>query len=278
MTIRDFLSECNLDKRTAEQIICSVLKIDISSLIVHPETEINQEDLNRLYDIVRDSENGKPLAYILESRFFFHNEFYTPQGVLIPQPDTETLVEQAILTAKSFSDKTRIDILDMCAGTGCIGISVAKELVPYFSEIYLTLSDISEKAYEVFSVNVDNLISEKNIHVNKVLGNLFENINGKYNLILSNPPYIKTSVIPTLEREVQAEPLLALDGGEDGLNLITKIICESRKYAEKNACMLMEIGYDQGIQVTELFRQNFFHNVQLIRDLGMRDRVVKGFF
>ncbi len=278
MTIRDFLSECNLGKHTAEQIICSVLKVDISFLITHPETEICQDDLNLLHNIVRESENGKPLAYILENRFFFHNEFYTPQGVLIPQPDTETLVEQAIITAKNCSDKTCIDILDMCAGTGCIGISVAKELAPYFREIYLTLSDISEKAYEVFSVNTDNLITEENIHVKKVLGNLFENINGKYDLILSNPPYIKTSVIPTLDREVQAEPLLALDGGEDGLYLISKIIRESRKYAKEKACMLMEIGYDQGIQVTELFRQNSFQDVQLIRDLGLRDRVVKGFF
>lgn len=254
------------------------MSVDTSVFLAHPETEIPQNKLAAISKLVNERKTGKPMAYVLESRSFFHSDFFTPEGVLIPQPDTETLVEEAVKTACGLSDKSSVRILDLCAGTGCIGISVAKELSPFFNNVYLTLSDISLKAYEVFSVNCKKLITEKNIHINRICGNLFEKIEDKFNLILSNPPYIKTSLIPTLPSEVQAEPVIALDGGKNGTELIFRIITESRNHAMENACMLMEIGYDQGLEVSTMFKSNSMDNVSVIKDLGNCDRVVKGFF
>ncbi len=278
MTVREIINCNSLPSSELRQILSCVLKLDTAALLTHPEKEINNPQLEKINALIESRKNGEPLAYVIQNRFFFRSSFYTPEGVLIPQPDTETVVEQAIDTAKKSFDDSCIRILDICAGTGCIGISVAKELSSVFKDVFLTLSDISEKAFEAFSVNADRLITEKNIHITKICGNLFENINDRFNLILSNPPYIRTSVIPTLDSEVQAEPFIALDGGEDGLCLISEIIVKSRNYAMENAYLLMEIGYDQGKDVSSLLKKNSFADVQVFRDLGMRDRVVKAFF
>ena len=278
MTIGQFLNDSPLSKSESREILCNVLKCDSSFLVLNTDMAIQENDIIRIQEICTKRNTGMPLAYVLENRAFYHCNFYTPQGVLIPQPDTEILVEKAVEYAASLKDKDSLNILDLCAGTGCIGISVAKELSGQFKDVNLTLSDISEKAFEVFSENCSDLIVEKNIHVKKVLGNLFENINDKFDLILSNPPYIKTSVIPELETEVQYEPVLALDGGRSGTELIEKIVSSCKAHALENCAVFMEIGYDQGQEVKSLFEHNSLVDVEIIKDLGHRDRVVKGLF
>lgn len=278
MTVSQYVQSCPLSKKDTDQIICYVLDFSQSQLILNRNQELSDEQINTLNGLVQKRQTGLALAYVLQQRAFYRDVFYCPQGVLIPQPDTETLVEEAIKEALKQEDKKTIDVLDLCAGTGCVGISVAKELSKYYENVNLTLSDISPKAYEVFSVNVQKIILQNNVKVYKNLGDLFEKLNQKYDLIVSNPPYINTEIIPTLDAEVQQEPLLALDGGKDGLTLIKKIVSNSKNFAKPKCHLLVEIGYDQGHAVFELFTNNKLSQVKIVKDLSLCDRVVKGCF
>lgn len=276
------LSEClkrisdlpDLDKRIIVKEVCNLSDTD---LIIHKDREISDSQCKTILSYAEKRRTGTPLAYILGHWGFRYNTFLTPEGVLVPRPDTEVLVESVLKC--SFS-KSSIKILDMCAGTGCIGISCALELAEKYPQmsIELHLSDLSPIAFDCFSKNTKMLIHNSRIKVFTHIGNLFEpfeNINIKFDLILTNPPYIPSSVIPTLDKAVQFEPILALDGGESGLEFIEREINAMPSYLSEDSIVFMETGYDQGLVVSELFKAAGFENTEIIKDYGGNDRVVK---
>ena len=276
------LSEClkhisdlpDLDRRIIVKEVCNLSDTD---LIIHKDREITDSELETILSYAEKRRTGNPLAYILGHWGFRYNTFLTPEGVLVPRPDTEVLVESVLKC--SFSN-SNIKILDMCAGTGCIGISTALELAEKYPQlsIELHLSDLSHVAFECFSKNAKTLIHSGKINVFTHRGNLFEpfkNSNIEFDLILTNPPYIPSSVIPTLDKAVQCEPLLALDGGKNGLEFIEKEIKAMSSYLSEDGIVFMEIGYNQGLAVSALFNDAGFENTEIIKDYGGNDRVVK---
>ena len=281
MTLSDCLERLSdlpdLDRRIILKEVCSLSDTD---LIIHKDREISPSVCETIFSYADKRREGTPLAYILGHWGFRYNTFLTPEGVLVPRPDTEVLVESVL---KCSFPKDRITILDMCAGTGCIGISTALELAEKYNNlsIELHLSDLSSVAFDTFSKNAESLIHSSRIKVFTHKGNLFEPFEKteiKFDLILTNPPYIPSSVIPTLGKAVLSEPLLALDGGESGLEFIEREIREMIPCLKEDGTVFMEIGYDQGQGVSSLFRTAGFTNTQVIRDYGNNDRVVKASF
>lgn len=257
----------------ALDIVMNTLDVDRSFILLNKDKELTADECNAICSAVKLREGGTPLAYIINKRGFWRNDFYVTKDVLIPQPDTETLVEEAFNSLKNLPLK-EISILDLCAGSGCIGISLANELSDYGKNVSLVLSDISPKAFDVFSRNADNLLN-KNVAIKKVGGNLFDELTGlSFDCIVTNPPYIETDVIATLSEEVQAEPHLALDGGKDGLDLIRLIAKQCSSFVNPQGFLFCEIGFNQGLQSKNIFSDTG-HKTEVIKDLNGNDRVVK---
>ena len=257
-------------------LICHCLGITRTQLVLSPNEEIPQDKLEELMRIKAARENGEPVAYLTGERGFYECVFSVSPDTLIPRADTETLVEEAVADiAETFEDRPEIRILDLCCGTGCIGISVAKVLSEVFDKVTLVLSDVSEKAMDVCRKNAEALIEEDNIEVTFSTGNLFEGLDGVFDAVLSNPPYIATSVIPTLEKQVQFEPVLALDGGADGLDFVRNIAASAKDHLVPGGILQMEIGYDQGKEARDILRKEGYRKISVIKDLEDCDRVVK---
>lgn len=268
-----------LDARIIAQC---VLNIEYNTFILHSQDIVNPTKAQTILNLAKRRSQGEPVAYLTGQRGFYEDVFTVNQYTLIPRADTEILVELAIKQGLS-SSHSSLKILDLCCGTGCIGISVAKGLARQGKNIKLVLSDISKEALEVCKTNCERILKDigikENVEYEVVCGNLFEGVRDKYfDLILTNPPYIATSTIETLEVQVKKEPFLALDGGEDGLEIIRRITMQAPKHMQKDSYMLMEIGYDQGLAVKELFEESGLHQIEIKKDLGGRDRVVKGAF
>ena len=279
MTIREFYRKAtsSIDTADAKAIIMHVLNLDRSKLVLQMDQEIPASSLELLEKCLERRKDGEPVAYITGERGFYENAFKVSPATLIPRADTEILVEDAIKEiSERFGSEDEIRILDLCCGTGCIGISVAKVLSRTFGRVFLTLSDISEEALDVCRENAETIISEKNIVVKIISSDLFQAINEtSFHAILSNPPYIRRNVIPTLEKQVQFEPPLALDGGEDGLDFVRTIAEEAKKHLVPNGLVEMEIGYDQGSEALAIMQQFGYRRVSILKDLENCDRVVK---
>ena len=279
MTLKEFYRQAvsSIGTTDARAIIMHVLNLDGSRFVLDADRVIPPEKLEILEKSVRRRQDGEPVAYIVGERGFYENTFRVSPATLIPRADTEILVEDAIGDISTrFAGQDEIRILDLCCGTGCIGISVTKALAGKFKKVCLTLSDISEDALAVCRENAETIISEPNIAVNIISSNLFESIKEQsFTAILSNPPYIRKDVIPTLERQVQFEPVLALDGGVDGLDFVRTIAEESRKHLAEGGLIEMEIGYDQGPDALSVMQDRGYRQAAVIRDLENCDRVVK---
>ena len=279
MTIREFYRHAtsSIDTVDAKAIIMQVLNLDGTGLVLQMDREIPSSELELLESCLERRKDGEPVAYITGERGFYENVFKVSPATLIPRADTEILVEDAIREiSERFGSEDEIRILDLCCGTGCIGISVAKVLSGRFGKVLLTLSDISEEALSVCRENVETIISEQNIVVNIISSDLFQAINEtSFHAILSNPPYIRRDVIPTLEKQVQFEPNLALDGGEDGLDFVRTIAREAGKHLVSGGLIEMEIGYDQGPDALAIMQQDGYRQVSILKDLENCDRVVK---
>lgn len=214
-----------------------------------------------------------PLQHITGTQEFMGMEFIVNEHVLIPRQDTELLVEKAIIAANELKQhegnaNKKIKILDMCTGSGCIAISLAK----LCENVQVTAVDISDNALMVARENANK--HELTDKITFVQSDLFENINDKYDLIVSNPPYIPTKVIRELEEEVKThEPMIALDGNEDGLDFYNKITAQAMDYLEDCSFIIYEIGYDQGEEVSSMLR-NIYPCVKVYKDLAGNDRVV----
>lgn len=188
--------------------------------------------------------------------------FYVDENVLIPRADTEVLVEEAINLCKD-----RKKVLELCTGSGAIAVSMEK----YVKDIEITATDISKEALDIAKKNEQNLIEKPTIKF--IQSNMFEKINEKYDIIISNPPYIKTEVIN--EYNLEYEPKIALDGGKDGLDFYRIIIEEGYKYLNEEGIIALEIGYDQRKEVIEIAEKtNKYENIYCIKDLFGNDRVI----
>lgn len=263
---KDQLKNNKIDDETikAKALLKYILNVDDAYLIIH-NNEIQSTEIEKKYkDLMEELIEGKPLQYITHHQEFMNLDFYVDENVLIPQPDTEVLVLQTINIIKQY-ESGNIKVLDLCTGSGAIAISTAKAFENQAVQVYA--SDISDKALEVAKKN-----SKKNdVHINFINSNMFENIDEKFDIIVSNPPYIETETIKNLSKDVQQEPHIALDGGFDGLEFYKIIASEYEKYLNDNGTLLLEIGYNQKQSVIELFINR---NVECIKDLAQNDRVI----
>ena len=278
MTIKQALNlaKQDLDSIEARVLIEYILKKDDTYIIANSDFEISKSEEKDLLNYLDKIKNGYPLQYITNHQEFMGLDFYVDENVLIPQPDTEVLVEYAIKLAIDFTKKidntnkclnekedfqSNIKILDLCTGSGAIAVSIKK----YFPSVTVFASDISKNALEIAKENA----KKNNVEINFIKSNMFENINEKFDIIVSNPPYIRSLEIPKLSKQVQNEPKIALDGGLDGLDFYRIISKEITKFLNKNGILLLEIGYDQASKVKELF-----NNSKIIKDYANNDRVV----
>mgnify|MGYP000329061388 FL=1 len=223
-----------------------------ASFFIRRNEEIPEEQANAYIEVIEKRKKRIPLQHITGKQEFMGLDFFVNENVLVPRQDTECLVEN-----------------DMCTGSGCIIISVKK----FVQTAECTGADISEKALETALKNADL----NNVPVSFIKSDMFENISEKYDIIVSNPPYIRPDVIKTLEPEVREhDPWLALDGGEDGLSFYRILAKEGKKYLNSQGMIFMEIGYDQGQAVKEIFESEGFVDIVIKKDLCKNDRVVIG--
>ena len=241
------------------------------------QTEILQK-LHSFYENFEKRRRRIPLAQILGRQSFYGLDFFVNEDVLIPRADTECLVDLVLedyaeLAKTEKGNSLPLRILDLCTGSGCIGISVAKHL-PYQE---LLLVDLSEKALAVAKKNAEKHLGG---NVRFLQSDLLTAVHEKrFSLLLSNPPYIVSKVIPGLEREVsEYEPKMALDGGEDGLLFYRRIAREAKKVLLPGARLYLEIGYDQGESVKDIFQKEGYEAVEVFPDLSGNPRVVRGIF
>ncbi len=251
-------------KIDSELLMMEVLKLEKSGLRVRMYDEISDIDSKKFMKLIKRREKDEPVAYILGNKEFMGLEFKVDKNVLIPRPDTEILVEETLKVAKEGDT-----VIDMCTGSGCIGISIAK----FLKDSKVTCVDISKKALSIARYNAGmNRVEAEFIH-----SNLFKSIKelkGKVDVIVSNPPYIETKVVKGLDKTVRKfEPNLALDGGKSGLEFYIKIINEAKSYLKKDGYLTLEIGYDQHLKVREIL-ENDYYDIKLIKDYSDNDRVI----
>ena len=276
MTIKELLNQAvimlkneNIDapKNKARMLLQATLKKSREYLMIYDNKEVENSERDKYIKNVKRLILGEPLQYITGIQEFMKLNFLVTKDVLIPRPDTEILVEEVIKIAKKIKAK---NILDMCTGSGAIAVSLAK----YLDNVEITAVDISTKTLNVAKTNAKN--NEVENKITFIESNLFENIvNEKYDIIVSNPPYIKKDVIKTLNKEVQKEPKIALDGGYDGLDFYRKITHQSEEYLKFNGYLCFEIGYDQKKDVIKIINdERKFTGTYSKKDLCDNDRIV----
>lgn len=272
---------CMDPKIDAELIMRFLLKLNKQELFIISSSLLDEKRCEEYFKLIDIRAGGKPVQYITGEQEFMGISFKVDENVLIPRQDTETLVEEIIsdrktMTAERRAPKGSWQILDLCCGSGAIGISLCKHM----KDVKVTASDVSGKAVSVAKENAKNAGVVKLMKF--VEGDLFHSLRkgiggAKFHVIASNPPYIRRDIIPTLQREiVEHEPLLALDGGVDGLDFYHRIIKDAPDYLKPEGLLYLEIGYDQGPAVCELARSSErFEEIAVVRDLTGHDRVVK---
>ena len=248
------------EESEAEWIVSIVLGIKRSSLI-NNKSLVSIEDAKKINDIVNERVKGIPLSYILGNADFYGYNFIVNKDVLIPRPETEELVDLII------KENEGGKVLDLCTGSGAIGVSLALS-----NKFLVTASDISDLALTVAKENAKKL----NASVDFIKSDLFENINGKFDIIVSNPPYLTKKDMQNLQKEVKCEPSLALYGGEDGLDFYKIIISESYKYLTQNGILYLEIGINQAKDIENLVNDaKVYKKVTIIKDIEGVERIVK---
>lgn len=264
---RDFLKNLEYTDPIYEtrKILGEILDRDLSYLVSHDNEELTDSVERKYFDILKKRQEGLPLQYILGREDFYGRTFTVLEGVLIPRQDTEISVEVILKILKNNNIK---NLLEIGCGSGIVSVTLDLETK---GQVDITAVDISPQAIKNTNVNKNNLKS--NIKI--LESNLFEEINEKFDLIYSNPPYIKSNEIENLQVEVRDhEPRLALDGGSDGLYFYRKIIKDAPKFLNSNGFLVFEIGYDEAEDISSIMRENF--ELEIYKDLNNLDRVVVG--
>ncbi len=247
-------------------LLMEIIGKDVTYIMLHGEEEVSKEHEELFYHRVRQRCKRYPLQYILGHQEFYGLDFKVNQSVLIPRQDTEILVEHAIDCLKKNYTGMIPKVLDLCTGSGCIGITLAKN-----ADIELTVSDRSKEALSVATEN----LKKHDVSADIICGDLFEGMVDTFDMITANPPYIPRQVIETLMPEVREfEPMMALDGHEDGLYFYRRIAEEAGRYLHDDGHIFLEIGYDQGPDVKKIMEDQGYHNVEVIKDYAKDDRVV----
>lgn len=263
---KKILKENNFDTYSldVEVLLMNVTGFSKTQLYLNTDYTLKTEEYEKFKKFFNRRLKNEPIAYIIEKCEFMGMDFLLNNHTLIPRPDTEILVEKAIeiINKNNFNNA-----LDIGTGSGSIAISLAK-----YCNINVTALDINNEAIEMAKKNA-SMNKVKNIEF--IQSDIFEKINNKYDIIVSNPPYIKTEDIKTLEKNVKDyEPILALDGGKSGLIFYEKITNNAIKYLNKNGYLMFEIGYDQAKEVKNIMENNNFYNITVLKDLSGLDRVV----
>ncbi len=249
-----------------EIILSKAINKSREFIILNSKYDINEKELNYFQEMISQRSKGKPVAYLVGKKFFWKYQFYISEKVLIPRPDTEIIVEQVL---KIFKKKDNINFLDIGFGSGCILLSILKEKKNFRA----TGIDISNDALKVCKINAYKLGVKNRVTLLKTDIDKFSR--GKYDLIISNPPYIKKLDLKYLEKDViNFEPKLALDGGLDGISEIRKIIKKSSDLIKNGGKLFLEIAFNQKEEVKQLLRNNSFYINSVVKDLANNDRCI----
>ena len=250
----------------SEILLSDSIKRDKRYLILNPKELLSLKQLNKFKDLIERRKKGEPIAYLTNKKEFWKDEFFVNKDVLIPRPDTELIIEQVL---KIYSKEVQLQALDIGTGSGCILLSILKER-PNF---YGTGIDISKKSIKVSKHNAKRL---KLINRTKFFNSSIDNFEiGKYDLIVSNPPYIESISLKYLEKDVvNFEPKLALNGGFDGFSEIRKVINNARTLIKKKGKFILEIGFNQKNKVKKILKEEGFYVNKTIKDYGNNDRCI----
>lgn len=276
MTIAELLSQIKTELKTAKietwsidarLIVEEATGLDRLRLITHDTDEADETVQSKARKMADRRLTLEPMQYILGHCEFMGLDFKVDSNTLIPRPDTENIAERVITAV---NEKKYKNVLDMCTGSGAIAVSVA-----HYTQAKVTGVDISAEALNIAEINAEN----NNVSVELVQSNLFENVRGRFDVIVSNPPYIESEVISELSPQVKNfEPLLALDGGDSGLDFYEKIVDIALEYLNDGGMLVFEIGYNQGKAVSEIMKNAGYSSVTVEKDLAGLDRVVSGFY
>jgi release factor glutamine methyltransferase len=249
--------EVDAPRLTAELLLGHVLKIDRVGLYSDIDRPLNKDELSTYRALIQRRMAGEPTQYLTGYKEFYGRKFAVDQRVLIPRPETELLIDAVLAT---LPEKARV--IDLCTGSGCIAATIAHEK----PDAAVFATDISEDACAVARENFERLKA----NVTLIKGDLFAGVEGNFDLIVSNPPYVKTGDLATLQREVQREPKTALDGGADGLDLIRRIATDALR---RGGTLALEIGDEQGAAVKEILTRAGYLDVRIEKDLARLDRL-----
>ncbi len=250
----------------SELLLAKVINKSREFVILNSKEKISDEKYYKFQNMVNQRSKGKPIAYLIKKKSFWKYEFYVDENVLIPRPDTELIIEKVL---KIYKKKNKIKFLDIGFGSGCILLSILKERKDFIA----TGIDISHKALNVCSINAYKLGVKNRVKLYK--SDIDKFLIGKYDLIISNPPYIKKSDLKYLEKDVKKfEPRLALDGGLDGISEIRKVIKKSSELIKNGGKLILEIAFNQKKEVKQLLKKNSFYINSVVKDLANNDRCI----
>jgi release factor glutamine methyltransferase len=253
-------------KLDAEILMAKAIKKDRKYIILNNNKDLKEKNLKCFQNLIQERSSRKPIAYLTDSKFFWDSEFFVTSDILIPRPDTELVIDQILKLTKY---KNKLNILDIGIGSGCILLSILKEK----KNFYGTGIDINKNCLKISRINAANLKVDSRVRFFKSDVDKF-NI-GKYDLIVSNPPYINKNNLKYLEKDVvNFEPKLALDGGLDGLSEIRKVIKKSSELIKKNGKFILEIGFNQKNKVIKLLKEKGFYINSTQKDLANNDRCI----
>jgi len=263
-----FLKEKNIKTPILDsQILMSeAIKKEKEFIILNFDMEISNKSIEYFNKLIHRRASGEPIAYLVKKKYFWKHQFTVNRDVLIPRPDTEVLIEEVLKLTKN---KDSLNLLDVGIGSGCILISILKDK----KNFYGTGIDISKKSLDTCKINGENLGVINRL---KLFKSDIDNFHfGKYDLVISNPPYIKKVKLKYLEKDVIGfEPKQALDGGIDGLSEISKVIDRSSELIKKNGFLILEIGFDQKWKVKKILENKGFYIKKIVKDLSNNDRCI----
>jgi release factor glutamine methyltransferase len=250
----------------SEILLCESIDKDKKHIILNSKEILNSKQLEDFNNFIERRKNGEPIAYLINKKEFWKYEFYVNKDVLIPRPDTELIIEQVL---KIYPKQSQLQVLDIGTGSGCILLSILKERPNFYGKGI----DISKKSINISKFNAKKLnLNNRTRFIHSSVDNFKI---GKYDLIVSNPPYIELLSIKYLEKDVvNFEPKLALSGGFDGFSKIRKVVSKASTLIKKNGKLILEIGFRQKNKVKEILKKNGFYINRTLKDYGNNDRCI----